>query len=136
VSPYHSSRSKLYAAGVFTLALLVLVITCPLKRMVQQNLTASASTQKFNRPVVHQSVAVDYSDTVSCCALKKKEHVIQASVVNPGVPSPARLVPYLTVVQGFGIHYFLSRDDHESPAFSLTVSLSLPLFLQHLRLRV
>lgn len=136
VIKYHSSRRKLSAAGVFTLALLVLVITCPLKRMLQGNLSASASTQKFSRSTVHQSTAADYTTTASCCALKNKEHVIHSSIVKPGVPSPASLVPYLTVVQGFGIHYFLSRVDNESASFTPTASLSLPLFLQQLRLRI
>lgn len=136
VTKYPSSRSKLYAASVFTLALLILVVTCPLKRMVQGNLSASSSAQKFHRVTVHSSVAAEYTATASCCALKKKEYLIQGSVVKIGVPSPNSLVPYLTVVQGFGVHYFLSRADHEAPSFTPTASLSLPLFLQHLRLLI
>lgn len=136
VTKYHSSRSKLYAAGVFTLALLILVVTCPLKRMVQGNLTANTSAQKFHRATVHQSIATEYTATASCCALKQKGHLVQGSVLKIGVPSPMGVVPYLTVVQGFGIHYFLSRADRELPFIAPTASLSLPLFLQHLRLLI
>lgn len=136
VTPYQSSRRKLYAAGVLALAFLMLVVTCPLKRMVQGHHTVSTSAQKFHRATIWQSVATEYTAMASCCALKKKEYVIQGSIVKLGVPSSHSIVPYLTIVQGFGIHYFLSRADDESPSFIPAASLSLPLFLQHLRLRI
>lgn len=136
VTPYQSSCSKLYAAGVFTLALLMLVVTCPLKRMVKGHHTVSTSAQKFHRVTVQQSVATEYTAMASCCALKERAQVIQGSTVKLSVPSPNSIVPYLTIVQGFGIPYFLSRADDESPSFTPAASLSVPLFLHHLRLRI
>lgn len=131
-----SSDSKLFAAGIFTLALLMLVVTCPLKRMVQVNLSANTTAQKFHHATVHYSAATEHTAVASCCALKKKEHMLQGSVVKIRVPSPNSIVPYLTVVQGFGIHYFLSRAGREHSSILPAASLSLPLFLQHLRLRI
>lgn len=136
VTPYQSSRRKLYAAGVFALALLMLVVTCPLKRMVQGHHTVSTSAQKFHRATVQQSAAIEYTATASCCALKERAQVIQGSTVKLGVSSPNSIMPFLTIVQGFGIHYFLSRVDQGFPSFTTAASLSLPLFLQHLRLRI
>lgn len=136
VSKYNVARRKLTAAGVLALALLVLVVSCPLKRMMHGNLSASTAAQKFHRSTVHPSIAADYSATASCCALKKKAQVIQERAVQPGVPSPASLVPYLTVVQGFDIHYFLSGTGNEYPSLTPAASLAVPLFLQHLRLLI
>lgn len=134
VAKYHPFHRKLYAAGVFTLALLILVVTCPLKRMMQGGAPGSA-VQKFSRSTVHPSAAT-YATATSCCALKNKEPLIQSSVIKLGGPSPAGIVPYLVVVQGFAIHYFLSTVDNTALSYLPTPSLSLPLFLQHLRLRI
>lgn len=134
LTKYFPSHRKMYAAGVFTLALLVLLLSCPLKQVVNGNFIPGTSGQKFARSGFSQSHAAEYKAEASCCALKKKDNLALASATK--VDAPSGLHPFLPAVQGFGIHYFLSRLRHDFAATPSSLFVSLPLFLQHLRLLI
>jgi len=119
---------------LFTLSMLMLVGSCPFKRLLQHHIQTQASTQmpvKWNSP---QQKRAAYGNT-SCCSLKQKTTLAKTTITKHEVPSP-HFFADMNVPSGFAIYYFLNGTDNRyNHSASLSLS-SLPLFLQHRRLLI
>jgi hypothetical protein len=132
---YRSERfvRSMAAAGLFALAFLMLLLSCPIKRVLQQR---AADTWEFalKAGVGQKSTRNGAAYAVSVCCDGKKKTVV--SSVNA---AKHKITPQIAVIYsgqtGFGIHYFLSRLSTCSVEH-FSAYQSLPLFLQHRRLLI
>lgn len=128
---YNSGR-KITSALVFALAVLLLVVSCPLKRFLQLNTGSSIS---FRKGTSLQTATSTNYQAASCCSIKKKIVLVEASKSKQAKPT-AHVFVIHTEQSGFEIHDYLSRTD-VNLHLTLPARLSpLPLFLQHRRLLI
>lgn len=120
------------SALLFALAVLLLAVSCPVKRFFNTNF--ANATQQSSKEESQPGKAAKYQ-SISCCSLKHKTILVKASFKKQNAPVPD-VVLTGNSQSGFDINYFLSRtrNNHFRSAHS-TVS-SLPLFLQHRRLLI
>lgn len=129
---YATTKGKL--AFLFLLATLMLVVSCPVKRLLQAQSSVQAWAQKSvkwngagRQETVHKNT--------SCYVQKQKITRVEIAVSNQEQQTPG-FSSDQNVQAGFGLHYFLSGTEmHASSAISTSVS-PLPLFLQHRRLLI
>ncbi|MBN8717988.1 hypothetical protein SAMN05444410_101367 [Hydrobacter penzbergensis] len=128
---YHNGR-KVSSAMIFVLAVLLLVVSCPLKRFLQTNAGSSITFQKGTKA---QTITNTNYKAASCCSIKKKVVLVEAAKLKQTKPASTLLTIY-NQQSGFSIHHYLSSlDAHVYPSGSIKLS-SLPLFLQHRRLLI
>lgn len=115
------------------LALLMLVVSCPVKRLLQSgnNLQTSQQSVKWNG--AERQVAA-YHNACSCA---KKQKI---TLVKFEISKQKLLVPEFLAAQnfqsGFPLHYFLNGTEKQYQRFFASSPSSLPLFLQHRRLLI
>ena len=125
-------KQRFTSAILFALAILIIVVSCPLKRML--NSTASASP-RIAYVSVNQSISVAAPSQVSCCALKAKVTLLHAELKAQETPLPVPLIASISW-SGFYIPYCLSGTPQTYYATATCLSFNLPLFLQHRRLLI
>ena len=133
---YSSLKININSTFLFALAVL-LVVSCPLKRILQINVTSNYSpVTKISQTNINKSTDADFGASDTCCALKKKT-LFDKSTLTQKVQ---RVIPFyfsdVTNATGFNINHYLSRM-HRQPAYVISSPhSSLPSYLQHLRLRI
>lgn len=131
---YSSCKANIYSAFLFALAVLLLVVSCPLKRVLQVNVTFNSSpATRTNQTNISQQTNAGFGAT---CAVKKK-----TLFVEPGLIQKVQIaIPFyfsnVANATGFDINHYLSRI-HCQPAYVVSSNTSsLPIYLQHLRLLI
>jgi len=134
---YSSRKAKTRSALLFALAVLLLVVNCPLKRMLQNNYGGfSASATRTNQTNISQRTYADYHAVESCYSIQKKNIFVNSnSFQKVNLPTPFYLSD-VAGATGFDINYYLSSIRVKPAATHTSNPSSLPLFLQHLRLRI
>ncbi len=134
---YSSPKVAFHTALLYALAVTLLVISCPLKRFLQNDFTARSSSQvRTNQTIISQATASDYYALADGCGIK--QHVTFAklnSLPQVSIPSFTDL-SYVSIQAGYGLNYFLSGISYSSTVLVSSHHSSLPLFLQHLRLLI
>jgi uncharacterized protein (UPF0333 family) len=133
---YSISKSKLSLAFLFALAVLLLVVSCPLKRLLQSNYVVYNSTAtRTNQTNINTDSAAQHASIENCCTIKKAVFV-QSNLVQKIKLSSPLYISNLYTERGFDIHYSLSRIKNK-PAYLVSSNTSLlPIYLQHLRLLI
>lgn len=131
----YTLRRKFSAAGFCALTILIIVVSCPLKRMLQNNVASFTSIQKCDRITTNHTASAHYTKSVYCCASQRKTLFVNAGFTLRQFVSPFYL-PGDQNGSSFEIAYLLSRIKRQSDyAIVLKIS-SFPLFLQHRRLLI
>lgn len=137
-SVYSSRKNTVFSAILSALTLLVLVVSCPLKQLLQDNLVSNSShAVRTNQISANQNSNTNYSAQNNCCGARKN-----TVLVKPDLSQQVKLpVPFyfsnIVALPGFDVNYFLSRIKGNKNTTVLSSNLSpLPLFLQHLRLLI
>jgi uncharacterized protein (UPF0333 family) len=130
------SKAKVSSALLFSLALLLLIDSCPLKRLLKNTFSAnSTSATKGNQTNINEPTVTNYSNSVNSCAVSEKPvfTIDLSQQVNLHTP-----VYFQNIINepGYNTHYFLSRINYSYNPSSASFNSSLPLFLQHLRLLI
>jgi uncharacterized protein (UPF0333 family) len=134
---YSTGKAKLSLAFLFALAVLLLVVSCPLKRLLPSNYVVYNSTAtRTNQTNISTRSAAQLASIENCCAIKKKAVFVQSNLVQEIKLSSPLYVSNLYTERGFDIHYSLSRIKNKPAYLVSSNTSSLPLFLQHLRLRI
>jgi hypothetical protein len=120
------------SALLFALAVLLLAVSCPVKRFFNTNF--ANSTQQNSKQESQPGKAAKYQST-SCCSLKQKTILVKASFKKQNAPAPD-VVLTGNSQSGFDINHFLSRTRSNQLSSAPTTIPSLPLFLQHRRLLI
>jgi uncharacterized protein (UPF0333 family) len=134
---YSTGKAKLSLALLFALAVILLVVSCPLKRLLQNNdIVSTATTTRTNQTNISSSSSTQRASVENCCALKKRAVFAETNLVQKVKLSSPLYVSNLLTERGFDIHYSLSRIKDE-PAYVVSFNTSsLPIYLQHLRLLI
>jgi uncharacterized protein (UPF0333 family) len=133
---YSTGKAKLSLAFLFALAMLLLVVSCPLKRLLQTNDIVNTSTAtRTNQSNINSGSSTQRASVENCCALKKRAVFVQTNLVQKVKFSSPLYVSNLFTKRGFDIHYSLSRIK-DAPAYVVSNTSSLPIYLQHLRLLI
>jgi flagellar biogenesis protein FliO len=128
---YQKQRAS--SAILFALAIVVIVVSCPLKRMLN-SVTPSASP-RIAYVSVSQGTSVATPSQVSYCALKAKVTLLGAELKAQQTPLPLPLIASIRL-SGFDIPYFLSGTPQTYHTTETVLSSNLPLYLEHRRLLI
>jgi hypothetical protein len=126
-------RNKFSSAGLLALAFLLLVVSCPLKRILQINFAPVSSAIKIHKAITQYN-STTYS-TASCYKLKEKAVLVKANLVTQQVSSPLFLLAFHSS-QGLGDSFSLTGILQSYHHLNIPVPPGLPLFLQHRRLLI
>lgn len=121
-------RNKIVTAVLLSLSVLVLVLSCPLKRFLQTNQNTWSNVERGSSQKAGFANTVRYHSNCCCTSLHKT--VIAQENKMTSHPGPVQHFGTLTGQSGFDIQYFLSRSETivARPVHNLS---PLPLFLQH-----
>lgn len=133
---YSCRKATIYAALMFALAVMLLVVSCPLKRLLQNNFVSNSSSAVKGQTNINHRTGADYSAFANSCADKKEIILAKPDLFKQS----ELLVPlYLSNIirrPGFTINYFLSGTNYNYAFLVSSHYSTLPLFLQHLRLLI
>ena len=134
---YSIGKSKLSLAFLFALAVLLLVVSCPLKRLLQSNdMVYTSKTTKASQTNISTRSAAQHSSIENCCAIKKKAVFVKSGLSQKVVAFAPSYLSTVSDASGFDINYYLSGINYNSAQVEINDPSSLPHFLQHLRLRI
>lgn len=125
-------QKNIVSAALFALAMLVLVISCPLKRLLTNNYVSQSSTlPKSNQTSSNQYATILNSIHTNCCFAKNKISFFQdekSHSQNIYIPT------FCTIISNDTEHYFHSFLDGNKQNYKFAANAEqhvLPLFLQH-----
>lgn len=134
---YWSPKTVFQTAFLFVLAVMLLVVSCPLKRVLQNEFTAGPSSPvRTNQTNINQASASDYYTIADGCWNNQKVIVTTFNLSQQVSLSASINLSYIPVQPGFDIHYSLSRIKNKDAYVVSFNTSSLPLYLQQLRLRI
>lgn len=127
-------KRRFASACLFALAILMLVVSCPLKRAIS-NPTSSPFSPRITYSSFTQTTEVASITQATCCALKSSVALWDTKLKTQKAPLP---IPFIASSgqSGFKIPYFLSGTSQPDYASETALSFQLPLFLQHRRLLI
>jgi hypothetical protein len=127
----HTNR-KAKTAFFFVMALLMLIISCPVKRMVNAGRQVPTATQQAAKIIDNRQQIESYAER-SCC-IEKYERTAAST---ESISFQANQDPHMDFIQtGFAIHHYLSTIHHQYNYTEKSASTSLPIFLRHRRLLI
>lgn len=130
------AKAKVSSALLFSLAFLLLIVSCPLKKFLKNNFSAnSTSATRSNHTNINQRTITNYSNAFNSCAVSE-ESVFTTDVSQQVKQQTPVYFANIINEPGYNTHYFLSRINYSYHPSSASLSSSLPLFLQHLRLLI
>ncbi len=134
---YSSRKVNVYTALMFALAVMLLIVSCPLKRLLQDNFVFnSSSVVKTSQTNINQRTGADHIATANCCAVKKKTVLVKLDLSQQcKLPVPL-YQSNITGHPGFDINYFLSGISYRYGVLVSSDFSTLSLFLQHRRLLI
>ena len=129
-------KATVHTALMFALAMLVLIVSCPVKRLLLTNFNSTASSSQKSNQNIYPGVNIENNATADCSVENDKTDVIKSDVSQQHkLPLPL----YLSNINnqaGFDINYFLSGISYNITQSIASQHATLPLFLQHLRLLI
>ncbi len=129
-------KAKVSSALLFSLAFLLLIVSCPLKRFLKDSFSAtSTSATRGNQTHINQRTVTNYSNAFNSCSVSEESVFTTDLSQQVTLQTP---VYFSNIINepGYNTHYFLSRINYSYHPSSASLSSSLPLFLQHLRLLI
>ena len=133
---YSSQKANVYTVFMAALAVIILFVSCPLKRVLQNDFAAGSSTPvRTNQTNINQPTTSDFYASNEVCGVNQKAELTKFKTSQKVIPAFTNL-SHISLQSGFDINYLLSRIKDE-PAYSVSSkTTSLPLYLQHLRLLI
>ncbi|HJW16685.1 MAG TPA: hypothetical protein VJ499_06180 [Flavisolibacter sp.] len=121
-------------AFLFLLAVLMLVVSCPFKRLLQAENNFQAFAQQSIKWNDNASQGIASKNTF-CCSQKQKIILVKPTISKQQLPG-SDILANQNLHTGFAIHYFLNGTERLHKAFAIPPVSTLPLFLQHRRLLI
>ena len=127
-------KNKGKTAFLFLLAALMLVVSCPFKRLLQAENNLPASTHQSIKGNNAERQGSQYKN-ISCCAQKQQITIAKSAISKQQLPA-TDFLESKNFQHSFAIYYFLNgTDKHYSYPVTTSISSS-SLFLQHRRLLI
>jgi hypothetical protein len=125
------------SASLFATAVLLLIVSCPLKRLLQGSpATYSNSAVRTNQTNINERSNAGYNIADDCGAISKKIDVVKTNLSQKVVVSSPSYLSKVSDASGFDINYYLSEINYKAAPVETDNPSSLPLFLRHLRLLI
>ncbi len=121
------------SAFLFALAVLLLVASCPLKRLLRNN---SSSSVRSNQTDINKRTNTGYNTVDNCYAVKKKTALIKSGSSEKVVFFTPSYLSNVSNASGFNINYYIRGINYKWGHLAFSNPSSIPLFLQHLRLLI
>ena len=118
-------------ATLLSMALLVLMVSCPFKQLQQNHTGFTSTVEQSSKQHRQENKAASYKS--NCCSLKHAAKMTKPVISKSEHTSPV-LIATANAETGFALHYFLSGTDHQSLRSASASLSSYPLYLQHRRL--
>jgi hypothetical protein len=132
---YLFTKAKVSSALLFSLALLLLIVSCPIKRFVKNSFSAtSTSAGRSNQTNSKKHTVTNYSNEFNSCSVSEEPFFTTDFSQQVKLQVPENFANIINE-PGFNIHYFLSGINYSNHP-PISHHLPLPLFLQHLRLLI
>jgi hypothetical protein len=128
------ATNKGRTALLFLLTVLMLVVSCPFKRLLQIESNPQAAAQSSVKWNSADRKVATYQTGCSC-AKKQKITLVKFEVNKQTLPASDFLADQ-NFQTGFSLHYFLSGLETQYSHSAFTSFPPLPLFLQHRRLLI
>lgn len=129
-------KRKVSAGLLFILAFTLLFVSCPVKKLVLRNFTSHTSPVTTNPDKnINSANNANYVAENENCSFAKNAVVTTDLVRHIDINAPVHFLNNANAA-GFKINYFLSGLNENSRSLIVTKNLSVPLFLQHLRLLI
>jgi hypothetical protein len=134
---YTSAKAKIYSAIILSLAVMVLVFSCPLKRLLESNSVPNISSAiRTNQTNINENNIADFNASDYCFAANNKMVPVKPGVSQqhklPAPSSPANCIQNAGLTPGD----FLRGIDYKYHFLSTFYSSSLPLFLKNCSLLI
>lgn len=125
-------QKKVWSASLFALAILVLVVSCPLKRFLINNYVSQTSIpSKSSQTSSTQYSKTLFGDYSNCCEAKNKTPLFQVvKSQQHKVDAPVFTINIFNHT-GYYIHSFLNGNTADYNVAPDSDHTSLPIFLQH-----
>lgn len=126
------SKTRFFSALMITVAAIVLIVSCPLKRLLVNNFVSQRSvSSRSNQTNINQPANIFNNSNKSCFVFKSK-----TTVVNAGVSQQYKIIaPVFTFNifdhTGYWLQSFLNRASPFYKTVSCADISPLPLFLRH-----
>ena len=134
---YSSPKAVFHTALLVVLSVVLLVVSCPLKRILQNDFTArSSSPVRTNQTNINLATASDYYALADGCGIKQQVTFGKFNLSQKVNIPISTALSYISTQSGFGLNYFLSRISFKNTILSASIPSLLPLFLQHLLLLI
>lgn len=123
-----SLRNKRHTKVLLALSVVMLILSCPLKRILQVNLNTPVSVERVFKQKSGSATSIRYNFNSSCSPDQNTVVALESKFSSH--PKPHQNFAEFTAQSGFDIPYSLSRSKRlvANPEFQLS---SLPLFLRH-----
>jgi uncharacterized protein (UPF0333 family) len=127
-----SPKATIYSAFLLALAVLLLIVSCPLQHLLQNNFVSNISSAvRSNQANIKHRTQAEHSATANCCVAKNKTVLVKPDVAQQYKLPVSLTLSNITQHQGFEINYFLSGISNKYCIVIPSHLSSLPLFLQH-----
>lgn len=132
---YLSSKARFSPALLFSLAFLLLIVSCPVKRFLKHSFNAAATSAVANQNSSNRHSVTNYKSAFNICSVSKEAVFITDFSPQSTIQAP---VYFANIINepGYNIHYFLSGINYSYSSPFASLNSSVPLFLQHLRLLI
>jgi hypothetical protein len=133
---YSSTKARIFSALLFSLSLLVLVVSCPLKKLLHnESAESTRAVTRSNQTNINNRTDVEYSSASNNCRVRDVIVFVKSDLSQPtNVQAPVYFANVINAT-GFNVNYYLSRLSFRNADLTSNTS-SLPLFLQHLQLLI
>jgi hypothetical protein len=118
---------------LFLLSLLMLLVSCPFKRLIQTENNFQASTQQSIK--WNDTESQTANKNTSCCVQKQKIILAKPVISKQQLPGSGILANQ-NLLNGFAIHYFLSGTEKTGKPYIISSVSPLPIFLRHRRMLI
>lgn len=129
-------KRKVSAGLLFILAFTLLFVSCPVKKLLLRNFSSLTAPVTRNHNVHNNSIInANYVAENKHCSFVKNAVITTDLVSHMDIKAPVYF-PENATATGFELNYFLSGLNENSKSLIPAKNLSVPLFLQHLRLLI
>ena len=130
-------QKKIGSVALFALAILILVVSCPLKRLLSNNaVSKTPKALESKQTKNNQYLSKLYSTNTTCSAQKNETLIFQA--YNAPHKNAEDHIITINILNYNGYHFHSFSDGIESEFYVAPASgyNSIPLFIQHRRLLI
>lgn len=133
---YSSTKSRIFSVLLFSLSLLLLIVSCPLKKLLHtESAESTRAVTRSNQTNINNLNESEYSQELHSCGVSDETVFVKSDLSQQNnLCTPVYFANAINAT-GFNINYYLSQIRYPNSGSTSHLS-SIPLFLQHLRLLI